>query len=80
MPGWIKIGWTMYISMIEKHMKSDLPVSADCDCLTCRRYSLGYLRHLFKLNETLYLRLATIHNLRFMTQLTDRLRMDALPD
>jgi queuine tRNA-ribosyltransferase len=35
---------------------------------------LGYLRHLFKLNDTLFQRLATIHNLRFMTLLTGRLR------
>lgn len=58
----------------EKHIRSTLPVSPFCDCLTCRRYSMGYLHHLFKINDTLFMRLATIHNLRFMTQLTDRIR------
>jgi queuine tRNA-ribosyltransferase len=58
----------------EKHIRSDKPISPFCDCLTCRRYSLGYLHHLFKVNDTTFLRLATIHNLRFMTQLTDRIR------
>ncbi|MHB8113289.1 MAG: hypothetical protein ACYDHA_07515 [Bellilinea sp.] len=33
------------------------------------------MHHLFKLNDSLYLRLASLHNLRFMTQLTDRIRM-----
>jgi queuine tRNA-ribosyltransferase len=58
----------------EKHIKSSLPISPDCDCLCCRQFSQGYLHHLFKMNDSLFLRLATIHNLRFMTQLTERLR------
>jgi queuine tRNA-ribosyltransferase len=56
-----------------KHIKSRDPISPLCDCLTCTTYSLGYLHHLFKLNDNLYPRLATIHNLRFMSQLTARL-------
>jgi queuine tRNA-ribosyltransferase len=35
---------------------------------------LGYLHHLFKINDSLFLRLATLHNLRFMNQLTERIR------
>ncbi|MHC1783464.1 MAG: tRNA guanosine(34) transglycosylase Tgt [Anaerolineaceae bacterium] len=58
----------------EKHIRADKPISPYCDCLCCRRYSLGYLHHLFKINDTLFMRLATMHNLRFMTQLTDRIR------
>jgi queuine tRNA-ribosyltransferase len=57
-----------------KHVKAAEPVSRFCDCPICSRYSLGYLHHLFKLNDSLYFRLATLHNLRFMTQLMDRLR------
>jgi len=45
-----------------------------CDCLTCRRYSRSYLHHLFKIGDSLYYRLATLHNLRFMVQLCNRLR------
>jgi queuine tRNA-ribosyltransferase len=63
----------------EKHIKADLPVDRFCDCLVCRRYSIGYLHHLFKMNDSLFFRLATIHNLRFMVMLCDRIRMrDAL--
>jgi queuine tRNA-ribosyltransferase len=67
--------WFSYVYVNDdKHIKSDAPVSSFCDCLCCRNYSLGYLHHLFKINDTLFFRLATIHNLRFMTLLTERLR------
>ncbi len=58
----------------DKHTKANAPISPYCDCLACRRYSLGYLRHLFKIEDTLAYRLATIHNLRFMTQLMEGIR------
>lgn len=57
----------------DKHIKDAAPVSEYCDCLTCRNYSRGYLHHLFKSNDATFQRLATIHNLRFMAQLTERL-------
>ncbi len=59
----------------EIHVRADAPLSPYCDCLCCRRYSRGYLHHLFKLNDSLFLRLATLHNLRFMVQLTERIRI-----
>jgi queuine tRNA-ribosyltransferase len=67
--------WFNYVYVNDdKYIKSDVPVSSVCDCLCCAHYSRGYLRHLFKINDTLFFRLATIHNLRFMTMLTQRLR------
>lgn len=60
----------------KKHIKAAGPVYPGCDCYSCRRYSLGYLHHLQKIGETLFLRLATIHNLRFMTRLTELLRAE----
>jgi queuine tRNA-ribosyltransferase len=57
----------------ERNIRSNLPISAYCDCPCCRHYSLGYLHHLFKQGDTLFMRLATLHNLRFMVQLTDRI-------
>jgi queuine tRNA-ribosyltransferase len=62
----------------EKHTRSNNPISPGCDCLCCRRYPLGYLHHLFKINDSLFFRLATIHNLRFMTQLTEYLHACSL--
>lgn len=66
--------WFSYLYIHDKkHIKTDLPVSETCDCYTCQHYSIGYLHHLFKIKDTLAQRLATIHNLRFMTLLTERL-------
>ena len=67
--------WLSYLYVGDKkHIRVDRPVSEYCDCPCCRRYSLGYLHHLFKIKDTLYFRLATMHNLRFMSQLTERIR------
>jgi queuine tRNA-ribosyltransferase len=55
------------------------PADAGCDCVLCSRYSLGYLHHLFKLGDPLYARLATLHNLRFMTRLLERLAAGPAP-
>jgi len=59
----------------EKHIRSTLPVSPTCDCLCCQHYSLAYLHHLFRVGDSLFFRLATLHNLRFMMQLVARLRV-----
>jgi queuine tRNA-ribosyltransferase len=70
--------WFSYIYISDKkHIKRNGPISPFCDCLCCSRYTLGYLHHLFKLNDSLYARLATLHNLRFMTQLMSNLRHQA---
>ena len=66
--------WYDYLYIDDKmHIKNDTPLSPFCDCPTCARYSIGYLHHLHKINDMLFARLATIHNLRFMTQLMDAL-------
>jgi len=70
--------WWEYIYVEDKkHIKANRPISAFCDCHTCQRYSLGYLYHLHKISDTLYYRLATIHNLRFMMRLVETLARDA---
>ncbi|HLZ61392.1 MAG TPA: tRNA guanosine(34) transglycosylase Tgt [Ktedonosporobacter sp.] len=67
--------WFSYVYVNDdKFIKTNSPVSPLCDCLCCSHYSLGYLHHLFKVNDSLFFRLATLHNLRFMTMLTQRLR------
>jgi len=49
------------------------PVDADCDCYTCRTFSAAYLHHLFKCEELLAYRLATIHNLLFIIRLVKQI-------
>ena len=68
-------GWFRYVYPEDKKfIKRNLPLDETCDCHTCRSYTLGYLHHLYKLGDSLYPRLATIHNLRFMARLMARLR------
>ena len=50
------------------------PVEDVCDCYTCAHFTAGYLHHLFKAKELLGLRLATIHNLRFVVRLMADMR------
>jgi queuine tRNA-ribosyltransferase len=50
------------------------PVEPGCDCHTCGRYSAAYLHHLFKNDELLGYRLATMHNLHFLVRLTEQMR------
>ena len=54
------------------------PLDETCDCYTCRNYSAAYLRHLFRAKELLGLRLASIHNLRFVLALMERIRASIL--
>lgn len=42
---------------------SDLPIDSACSCYVCKNFSLGYINHLFRANEILYTRLASIHNI-----------------
>jgi queuine tRNA-ribosyltransferase len=42
------------------------PLDPECDCDTCKRFSAAYLHHLFRSGEILGLRLASVHNLRFL--------------
>ena len=63
----------MYI-MDDKYALDMNPISELCDCYCCKNYSRAYLRHLFKINDPLAYRLATIHNLRFYTNLMEKLR------
>ena len=56
------------------------PLDETCDCYTCQNYSAAYLRHLFRAKELLGLRLASIHNLRFVLSLMERIRASILED
>jgi len=56
------------------YSQMELPISADCGCYTCRNFSAAYLHYLFSSNELLAYRLATIHNLSFITNLMNKIR------
>jgi queuine tRNA-ribosyltransferase len=56
------------------HSRDLAPLDAECDCLTCKNYSRGYLHHLFRCKEMLGPQLLTLHNLRYYLRLMERIR------
>ena len=58
------------------HIKDFTTLDPDCDCYTCKNYTRAYIRHLVKTNEILGVRLLSIHNLRFLTKLMERVRIE----
>ena len=50
------------------------PIDPDCDCMMCSRFSVAYVHHLFRNDELLGYRLASIHNIRYLVRLTERMR------
>jgi queuine tRNA-ribosyltransferase len=61
-----------------RYALSEGPIEPDCDCYTCRNFSMGYLHHLFRAKELLAYRLNSIHNLRFMTRTVAEIRASIL--
>ena len=60
-----------------KYELDPLPIDPKCDCPVCRRYSRAYVRHPFKAEEMLAMRLSVMHNLYFYNTLMSKIR-DAL--
>ena len=57
-----------------KYERDENPIDPECDCPVCRRYTRSYLRHLFKAEEMLAMRLSVMHNLYFYNMLMTRIR------
>jgi queuine tRNA-ribosyltransferase len=56
------------------HKVDPRPIEEGCDCYACRRFSRGYVRHLFLANEMMGPILASIHNLAYLQRLTSGAR------
>ncbi|MGL5955069.1 MAG: tRNA guanosine(34) transglycosylase Tgt [Brevinema sp.] len=54
------------------------PIDKECTCYACRNYDRAYIRHLLRAQETLGARLASIHNLYFLIELTKNARQAIL--
>ncbi len=57
-----------------KYAEDEGPLDPDCSCLTCRRYSRAYLRHLFLAGEHLSAILNTQHNIAFYLDTMRKIR------
>jgi queuine tRNA-ribosyltransferase len=51
-----------------------VPLDETCDCELCQTFTAAYLHHLFRAREILGLRLASIHNLRFLARQIEDMR------
>ena len=62
------------INLKNAKYKNDFTHLDECDCYTCKNYTKAYIRHLVTSNEILGFRLLSIHNIRFLTKLTEDIR------
>ena len=67
--------WTGRLNLRNaRYARDPRPLEPDCGCPACSRFSRAYLRHLVNQNELLGLRLLSLHNLRFLLDLTANAR------
>ena len=52
------------------------PIDEECDCYACKNFTRSYIRHLINSKEILGIHLLSLHNLRFLTKLMDRVRIE----
>ncbi len=58
----------------KKYETDNRPIEEGCNCPACQNYSRAYIRHLFKANEMLAMRLCVLHNLAFYNRLLSEIR------
>jgi len=58
-----------------RYQDDESPVDEQCQCYTCRHYSRGYLRHLYQAKEILAMRLNTLHNVYYILELMQGIRL-----
>lgn len=52
------------------------PIDDQCDCYVCQNFTRAYLHHLFRVKELLAYRLATLHNIKFLQNLINKIRFN----
>ncbi|HTN43966.1 MAG TPA: tRNA guanosine(34) transglycosylase Tgt [Nitrospiria bacterium] len=72
--GWLFTSFGRVVIKNAQYARDESPIDPACDCSTCRQFSRAYLRHLFMSQETLALRLNTIHNLHYYLRLMEQIR------
>ena len=72
--GWLFTTFGRVVIKNAQYARDESPIDPACDCTTCRHFSRAYLRHLFMAQETLALRLNTIHNLHYYLRLMEQIR------
>lgn len=57
-----------------KYSKDFSPIEEGCDCYACKNFTKAYVHHLLKTYENFGFTLATMHNIRFMQRLIEKIR------
>src|SRR5215204_2084020 len=57
-----------------RYIRDDSPIDSECSCSICRRYSRGYIRHLYKAGEMNAATMISHHNLAFYLDTMRRVR------
>lgn len=69
------------IRIKHKNYRRDFyPIDPNCSCYTCKNFTRSYLKHLFDSNEILGQILATLHNIKFYYDLSQRAREAIMQD
>jgi queuine tRNA-ribosyltransferase len=58
----------------QKYAEDFSPIDSNCQCYACVNYSKAYLRHLYKARESVYFKLASIHNLHCFAQVIETIK------
>ena len=72
--GWLFTSFGRVLIRNAKYAKDERPIDPSCACPVCKRYTRGYLHHLFLVKEMLGVRLNTIHNLYFYAGMMEQIR------
>ena len=57
-----------------KYKRDFSPVEEDCDCYCCQNYTKAYVHHLMRCDEAFGATLLSIHNIRFLIRLCEKMR------
>jgi len=57
-----------------KYARDFSPIEEGCDCYACKNFTKAYVYHLLNTHENFGLTLATIHNVRFMQRMMEKIR------
>ncbi|MBI5644745.1 tRNA guanosine(34) transglycosylase Tgt [Candidatus Kaiserbacteria bacterium] len=61
-----------------EYIRDPLPIDTECGCMVCKTHSCSYIHHLFRSKEMLGLVLASMHNMYFLANLTERIRLSVI--
>ncbi|MFM8552369.1 MAG: tRNA guanosine(34) transglycosylase Tgt [Nitrospiraceae bacterium] len=72
--GWLFTSTGRVLIKQARYAKDESPIDPSCGCQVCRNHSRAYLHHLFGVKEMLGVRLNTLHNLYYFSDLMRQIR------